>query len=162
MKFAGEATKWQDFIDSYETAINSFSNLNNIENFNYLRCYLEGDALHTIAGLTRPNENYNIALGLLKNRHGNPQLIISAHMKVTSDKHLTRLRKFTDNIESHVRSLQGLGIERKSYGSLLAPIILERLPHQLKLIISRNLKSEIWDLDKILLLVNKELRVLLK
>ena len=51
--------------------------------------------------------------------------------------------KFFDNIESHVRRLQGLGIESKNYGYLLAPIILERLSHQLKLIISQNLKSEI-------------------
>ena len=57
-----------------------------------------------------------------------------------------------------MRSLQGLGIKSKNYGSLLAPIILDRLPHQLKLIISRNLKDEIWDLDKILLLINEELR----
>ena len=41
---------------------------------------------------------------------------------------------------------------------MLASIILERLPHQLKLIISRNLKSELWDLDKILWLINEELR----
>ena len=165
VKFAGKPTKWQIFIDSYETATNSSSNLNNIEKLNYLRCYLEGDVLHTIPGLTLTNENYNKVLDLLKNRYGNPQLIISAHKnellkskKITSDKDLTGLRKFFDNIESHVRSLQGLGIESKSYGSLLAPIILERLPDQLKLIISRNLKSEIWDLHKILLLINEELR----
>ena len=48
-----------------------------------------------------------------------------------------------NNIKLHVRSLQELGIESKNYGSLLAPIMLERLPHQLKLIISQNLKSEI-------------------
>ena len=78
--------------------------------------------------------------------------------KIASDKDLTGLRKFFDNIESHVRSLQGLGIKSKSNGSLLASIILERLPHKLKLIISQNLKSEIWDLDKTLLLINGELR----
>ena len=78
--------------------------------------------------------------------------------KITSDKDLNGLCKFFDNIKSHVRSLQAIGIESRSYGSLLAPIILEILPHQLKLIISRNLKSEIWDLDKILLLINEELR----
>ena len=50
--------------------------------------------------------------------------------KITSDKDLTGLRKFFDNIESHLRSLQSLGIESKNYGSLLAPIILDRLPHQ--------------------------------
>ena len=67
LKFAGEPKKRQTFIDSHETAINSSSNLHNIEKFNYLRCYLEGDALHTIAGLTLTNENYNKALDLLKN-----------------------------------------------------------------------------------------------
>ena len=43
--------------------------------------------------------------------------------KITSDKDLTGLRKFFDNIDSHVRIVQGLGIENKNYGSLLAPII---------------------------------------
>ena len=57
-----------------------------------------------------------------------------------------------------MRSLQELGIESKNYDSLLAPIMLERLPHQLKLIISQNLKSEIWALDKTLLLINEKLR----
>ena len=51
--------------------------------------------------------------------------------KIASDKDLTGLRKFFDNSESHVRSLQGFGIESKNNGSLLASIILERLPHQL-------------------------------
>ena len=74
LKFTREPTKWKTFIDSYETAINSSSNLSNIEKFNYLRCYLEGDALHTIAGLTLTSEKYKKALDLLKNRYGNPQL----------------------------------------------------------------------------------------
>ena len=137
LKFAGESTNWQTFVDSYEIAINSSSNLSNIEKFNYLRCYIEGDTLHKIAGFTLTNKNYNKALDLLKNRYGNLQLIISAHMnellkskKITSDKDLTGLRKFFDNIESHLHSLQSLGIESKNYGSLLAPIILDRLPHQ--------------------------------
>ena len=78
--------------------------------------------------------------------------------KIPSDKDLTGLRNFFDNIESHVRSLQGLGIESKNYGSLLTPIILERLTNQLKLTISRNLKSEIWNLDEILMLINEEVR----
>ena len=121
LKFAVEPKKWQTFIDLYETVINSSSNLNNIKQFNYLKCYLEGDTLHTIAGLTLTNENYNKALDLLKNQYGNLQLIISAHMnellkskKITSDKDLTGLCKFFDNIESHVYSLQGLDIESKN------------------------------------------------
>ena len=40
-KFTGEPTESQTFIESYETAINSSSNSNNIKKFNYLRCYIE-------------------------------------------------------------------------------------------------------------------------
>ena len=36
LNFAREPAKWSTFIDSYETAINSSSNLSNIEKFNYL------------------------------------------------------------------------------------------------------------------------------
>ena len=36
--------------------------------------------------------------------------------KITSDKDLTGLRKCFDNIESHVSSLEGFGIESKNYG----------------------------------------------
>ena len=71
LKFASKPTKWQTFFDSDETAINSSSNLNNIKKFNYLRCYLEGDALHTIAGLTLTNKNYNKALDLWQSTTNN-------------------------------------------------------------------------------------------
>ena len=38
LKFTGELTKWQAFIDLHETTINSSSNLSNIKKFNYPRC----------------------------------------------------------------------------------------------------------------------------
>ena len=78
--------------------------------------------------------------------------------KITSDKDLTGLRKFFDNIESYVLSLQGFGIISKNHGCLLTLIIQKRLPHQFKLIISPNLKSKMWDLDKILFRSNEEVR----
>ena len=36
------------------------------------------------------------------------------------------------------------------YRALLTPVIIERLPHQLKLIIDRNIKDKIWDFTKLL------------
>ena len=50
-----------------------------------------------------------------------------------------------------------LGINSQEYGALLAPVIIERLPHQLNLIIGRNIKDKIWDLTKILSVINEEL-----
>ena len=51
-KFKGDYTKWQSFIDSFKAAINSSATLSNIDKFNYLRCYVAGDALNTIEGLS--------------------------------------------------------------------------------------------------------------
>ena len=53
--------------------------------------------------------------------------------------------------------MDGLGINSQEYGALLAPVIIERLPHQLKLIIGQNVKDKTWDLTKILSAINEEL-----
>ena len=66
------------------------------------------------------------------------------------------LRKFYDDVESNMRSLSSLGIETGTHGTLIATLILEKLPQEIKLIVARNVK-ETWDLMKILDIVNQEL-----
>ena len=66
---------------------------------------------------------------------------------VTSDKDVKELRRFYDALENHIRSLLSLDVDSKSYGSLLTPIIMERLPPQVRLILSRELKDKGWDLS---------------
>ena len=70
VKFRGDYTKWQSFIDNIKTAIHSSATLSNIGKFNYLRCYVTGDALNTIEGLSLTNDNYIKALELLEDRYG--------------------------------------------------------------------------------------------
>ena len=78
-KFSGEPTAWMTFIDSFEASVDRWTNLSDVEKFNYLS-YLQKDALHTISGMSTTNANYKKALELFKNRFGNPQKIVSAHM----------------------------------------------------------------------------------
>ena len=111
------------------------------------------------------NDNYEQAIDLLKERYGNTQVVISAHMndllkmrKIESDRDIIGIRKLYDDIESHVRSLDSLGIRGENYGSLLTPIIMDRLPHEFKLNVSRNLKDELWDLTKFLTLIHDEIK----
>ena len=163
-KFDGDLTKWQPFIDSFNTAIEWSGTLSDVKKFNYLRCFLDGEASHAISGLSLTNENNKEVLDLLKNRYRNPQLIVSAHMsalvklaKVQSD-NVRGLRKFYDDVKSNVRSLRNLGIDSKSYGSLLSTLIIEKLPQNIKLIISRKIETDIWDLTKVLHLISLELR----
>ena len=68
------------------------------------------------------------------------------------------MRKFFDDVTSHVRSLVNLGVESRTYGSLLCPIILEKLPNELRLIISINNSEHHWNFTKILDLINVELK----
>ena len=63
------------------------------------------------------------------------------------------MRKFFYDVTSHVRSLVNLGVESPTYGSLLCPIIVAKLPNELRLIISRNSNDDNWNLTKILDLI---------
>ena len=98
-------------MDSFVAAIDSCEDLKDIEKFNYLHSYLEGEAFRTIQGIKLTDKNYPEALEVLRKRYGNKQRIISAHMnellnmkKVERDRDLQGLRRLYDDIESHVRS----------------------------------------------------------
>ena len=69
VKFRGDYTKWQSFIDSFKAAIHSSAPLSNIGKFNYLQCYVTGDALKTIEGLSLTNDNCIKALEFLEDRY---------------------------------------------------------------------------------------------
>ena len=107
-------------------------------------------------------DNYENALKLLKYQYGNNQITISGRMNALVKFPMVRnddihsLRIFYDDIESNIRSLSSLGIETSIHGMLIATLILEKLPQEIKLIVARNVK-ETWDLTKILEIVNQEL-----
>uniref|UniRef100_A0A1X7VKJ5 Uncharacterized protein n=1 Tax=Amphimedon queenslandica TaxID=400682 RepID=A0A1X7VKJ5_AMPQE len=50
---------------------------------------------------------------------------------------LSGLRRLYDTVETNIRGLKSLGVERESYMTLLSPVILKKLPQDLRLIISR-------------------------
>ena len=55
--------------------------MSNIDRFNYLVRYLAEQVLANISGLTLNSENYKEALDILIEKHGNPQVLISAYME---------------------------------------------------------------------------------
>ena len=78
------------------------------EKFNYLRTLLKDSALSAISGLTFSAENHGQALEILQARYGNDQVLIS------------------------VRNVKSLRVETSSYGSLLVPLLNEKLPNKTK------------------------------
>ena len=161
--FNGDITTWISFWDSYNSAIHQNTELSDIDKFNYLKSLLEKSAADAIAGLALTTANYEEAISILKKRFGNKKQIIGRHMDlllnvdaVTSDQNLKGLRQLYDHIESNVRSLKSLGVTSKNYGSLLASILMNKLPQELKLIITRK-RDEDWNLDSILGEIGKEI-----
>ena len=146
-KFSGELTEWPTFHGSFEAAIDTCSDLDDVQKFAYLRSYLQGLVLQAINGLTFTNSDYAESLKIWKDRFGNVQQIVSSHMErhanlpnISSDSNLTEIRKFYDEIESHFRCLDSLNVKSDSCSVLLVPMIMGKLPPQLKLVVRCNLR----------------------
>ena len=60
-------------------------------------------------------------------------------------------------VESHVRGLEGKKISPEMHGCFLTPIILQKLPDEFRITITRNLGSDPWELKDILSEFHKEL-----
>ena len=62
-----------------------------------------------------------------------------------------KLRELFDKIEINIRGLNALGVESQSFGNLLVPIVVEKIPSELRLVVSRKFGSEkSWNLDALL------------
>ena len=162
-KFSGDITTWSTFWDTFESAIHKNPNLSDIDKFNYLNSLLENTAADAISGLTLTSGNYNEAIVILKKRFGNKQLAINKHMDVllnldpvTSIYDLKGLRSLYDTVESHIRALKSLGIPSQSYGGLLCSMLMNKLPRDLRILMSRDIKNDNWDLDRLLGLLEAE------
>ena len=57
----------------------------------------------------------------------------------------------------NVRSLQTLGVSAEMTGSLLIPVLMEKIPNEFQLIISRQMKSDTWDITNLLGIYKEEL-----
>ena len=163
-KFSGCPSEFRTFWDSFQAAVDSNTDINDVEKMNYLRGLLNGPAAAIIAGLALSSANYTVAVKLLHERFGNRQLVINSHMEsllklscVSSMVDIKKIRMVYDMIESNVRSLQNLGISAEMYGSLLIPMMLAKIPKELKLIISRDMKGETWDSEQLSAIFKSEL-----
>ena len=167
-KFKGDITQYRSFWDSFESAIHNNLGLSKIEKFNYLNSLLEGRALRSVQGLPITDGNYQAAVDILQQRFGKPQAIISAHMEelmkipaCNGDKP-SQLRFIYDKASVHVRGLESLGVNSTQYGSLLIPVIMAKLPADVRVQIARNTTQDVWkmirqdnDLDELQPLLDK-------
>lgn len=164
-KFYGDSAHWLEFFSHFENAIHNNNSLTKIDKFNYLKSYLGGPAASYVGGFALTEANYDIALKMLKNRFGNKNTLIQAHLNqllklpaVRTINDFVGLRKFFDSAETQVRNLETLGIESQTYGNLLTQILLERIPKELVLEFNRSYPDKEYTFNDLFTFLDKELQ----
>ena len=161
--FKGQPLKWRGFWDQFEVAIDRNDSLSDINKFNYLKRFVTGEALSSISGLALTSDNYKEAVDILKKRYGNPQVLITAYMETllklskVKGKDVSGLRKLFNEVENCLRSLRSLKVETSTYGSLLLPLLKDKVPDDFLIQIGRRFGTEVWTLDLFMTYFEEEL-----
>ena len=161
-KFNGDILKFSAFWDRFETAIDKNEGIPTIEKLNYLIHYLEGAAARIVDGLQITEKNYDAAKKILKKRYGKCQMIITAHMEellklrpCTGEKP-NQLRYLFDKISIHLRGLESLGVASENNGATLIPVLMGKLPADIRVQVARLTSNDAWSLKEILELLENE------
>ena len=76
---------------------------------------------------------------------------------ITSMKNVSGLRATQYLVEGNVRNLSSLSVPPDTNAKLLVDLLIEKIPHSLRLLISRELDDKVWDLENMLKCFKKEL-----
>ncbi|XP_064466520.1 uncharacterized protein LOC135377780 [Ornithodoros turicata] len=161
-KFDGDLRNRGSFWDQFDSTIHSNESLSKVDKFKYLKGYLTGKAMTVIKRLSLSEENYSIAIDLLKDRFGKKSLIIDEPMtrflnlpKVSDSSQVTKLRELYDEVRTGIRCLEALGMAHSSYGVLLLSVLRKAVPADINLEYERK-HSDKDDLDSYLTFLNLE------
>ena len=158
--FSGNPLHWLTFWDSFQATIDLNPNLTEVQKFKYLKAQIEGDASWMIEGFPITGHNYSHAIAILQDHFGQLHKVTAANtrtlLKITKTaNNLTSLHVFHNTIESHSRGLSSLGKSEDTYGDLFVPIILGKLPKEIRQNLAREtatrlmspILKEIWILE---------------
>lgn len=149
--FSGNPIEWLSFWDSFQASVDKNSDISGVDKMNYLSGLLKGEAARVIQGLPLSESNYKRAVDLLKERFGQKQVLINAHMDAllkipaaTND--VKKLRSLYDACEGYIHGLESLDVYPESYGDLLIPIVMKKLPEEVRRIMLRSHDETTWTL----------------
>ena len=73
---------------------------------------------------------------------------------------LQSLRNFHDKMETYIRGLESVGQYQDTYGSLLVPIVLEKLPGEIRKNLAREHGDSNWKLDDLRRAFNRKINII--
>lgn len=107
--FSGGYNEWLGFRDSFETNIHENNAIGDIQKFNFLLSFLNGDPVEVISSFEVSAENYNKAWSALKNQYNDK--IVQLHSRKIFDSaamgnNSSDLRQAVNKISKHFRVLE--------------------------------------------------------
>ena len=123
-----------EFWDSFEAVdLNTSLSLSEVEKLHYLVSKLTGEAKNSVSGIQLSNENYQVAVELLKERYGDKQTVVTSHYTeliylkpAPNNPNGLRSMLMYNDVETHLRSLQAL--EQDTDQDLFISMITSKLP----------------------------------
>ncbi|XP_053686155.1 uncharacterized protein LOC128735696 [Sabethes cyaneus] len=131
--FSGNFDEWMNFHDLFSTTIHINSQLSAVQNFQYLKTVLKGDALRLVQSLAVSAANYVIAWDLLKKRFDNRNLLIKQHFSAllaTPSVHKessSALFSLADEFDKHICVLNKLEESQDHWNSFLVELLSSKL-----------------------------------
>ena len=159
-KFDGDVLQWETFRQSFQCAVGQSTELSLVQKLTYLRSLQVGEARRCVEGLPLKSENYDTTCNLLKHRFGRQELVIFAHVQQLLSIGASaggKLQELVDRLLVQVRSLEALGITGQQYGVILTPLLLSRLPSEVRLEWARSSVGKEGDLDHLLSFLQQEI-----
>lgn len=111
-EFNGQFSKWKNFWDSFSSLIDSRSDIDPVVKFNLLKHYLKDKAYKTVEGLSVTNDNYSVAIKLLKSRFADDKFVLQKlHLELINMKtpghNFTELSDFSLTFERILLEIEG-------------------------------------------------------
>ncbi|XP_050508078.1 uncharacterized protein LOC126885538 [Diabrotica virgifera virgifera] len=130
--FHGEYSKWVSFYQLFTSLITDNQSISNAQKLIYLKSALLGEPLTLIESLEITNDNFDLALDILKKKYSNDLAIINSHINSIIDypsfsKSNQTLSEFINESKKHVDSLKLLNVPVKTWDLILINILSRKL-----------------------------------
>ena len=145
-EFCGIEGEWLAFWDIFESLVHSRTDLDNVVKFSTLRTCLKDNAFKAIEGLPVTNDNYAVAVKILKDRYANKdnlkRKLMSKLTHLASPCHnLEELTTFKLEYEKLILQLQNLSIDTDAMSPIFSNMLCEKLPSETRKMIANKYNS---------------------
>ena len=132
--FKGDFEEWENFWSSFRASVDARDDLEKSTKFIYLAQSLEGEPKEMISGLARTNDNYSVALYILKKRYANESkqtnVLMQRFHAMSPPKHNSKdLRVFLTEYRKIKHQLSRI-VDFQANELVIKSVVVRKLPFQ--------------------------------